>query len=252
MVRIALLQLQLRNSADESVEQVTKMLNSAVAADSDIVCLPEQWYPRPIGSFEQEFRLLLDAARQNNVIIIAGAFIEKVGDETHISCPVIGRDGNLMGRQLKLHPYAAEKKKVRAGSRVEVFDAGSYKFGMGICHDVVFPEVARALARKDIDLLFFPSRIRKEGVDPWQMYVQVRALENRIPTAAPNACSDVYGGRSIVVDLDYDAESGIALPKSAVASVNEQLLVADIDLESARRIRKLRFDDFRGDLYGSL
>lgn len=37
--------------------------------------------------------------------------------------------------------------------------------------------IERALVKKGADILFFPSKIRYEGIKPWHMYVQVRALE---------------------------------------------------------------------------
>jgi len=252
MVRVALLQLQLRKNQSEAMEHVVKLLKNAGAADSNIVCLPEQWYPKPVSSFEQEFKPVIDMAKEHGMIIIPGAFLEKINDNLHISCPVIASDGRILGRQFKIHPYGDEKKVVKAGTKAEIFDSGGFKFGIAVCHDVVFPEVSRALARKGADMLFFPSRIRNEGIEPWHMYVQVRALENRVPTAAPNACSKVYGGKSLVVDFDYDKKSNIAVPKQALASVNEQILVMDVDLERARKIRKIRFEDIKSDLYGLL
>lgn len=257
MVRVALLQLELQKNKSESIGHVIKLLKNAAAAESKIVCLPEQWYPEPIGSFEREFKELIDLAKGEGITVIAGAFLEKIGDGDHdsglyISCPVIAADGRMLGRQSKLHPFGDEKKVVEAGSKLEIFDAGGFKFGIGICHDVVFPEVSRALALKGADMLFFPSKIRNEGIEPWHIYVQARALENRIPAIAPNACSKAYVGRSIVVDFDYDKAGNIAVPKTSIASSSEQILVMDVDLEQARRIRKLRFDDYRSELYGSL
>ncbi|MBI5133575.1 MAG: carbon-nitrogen hydrolase family protein, partial [Thaumarchaeota archaeon] len=105
---------------------------------------------------------------------------------------------------------------------------------------------------KGADLIFCPSRIREDGIEPWHLYVQVRALENRVPVAAPNACSKQYGGKSIIVDLEYDEKTNIAVPNQALASVNEQILVMDIDLEKARKMRKLRFEDIKTDIYKSL
>jgi predicted amidohydrolase len=157
-----------------------------------------------------------------------------------------------MGRQFKIHPYGEEKKTVKGGNKMEMFDFGTFRFGVAICHDVVFPEVSRALARKGAEMLFFPSRIRKEGIEPWHMYVQVRALENRIPAVAPNACSRIFGGKSIAVDFSYDRKSNIALPKQALASVNEQILVMDIDLEHVKIMRQKRLEDLKDDLYSSL
>ena len=75
---------------------------------------------------------------------------------------------------------------------------------------------------------------------------------NRIPGAAPNVCSNKYGGKSIVIGFDYHKESDIAIPKYVIAfSATQQILVMDVDLELARKIRKTRLEDFKGDLYGS-
>jgi predicted amidohydrolase len=79
------------------------------------------------------------------------------------------------------------------------------------------------------------------------MYVQVRALENRIPIAAPNVCDDnsskgIYKGKSIFADFDYDYKTDIAVPKIRVgSSVNNQILIVDVDLNHSRKLRKKRF-----------
>jgi omega-amidase len=106
-------------------------------------------------------------------------------------------------------------------------------------------------------MLFFPSKIRYEGIKPWHMYVQVRALENRIPIAAPNVCdsggNSIYKGKSIFVDFDYEYKTDIAVPKLRFgSSVNDQILIMDIDLKRTRKLHKKRFEDFRNNLYGLL
>jgi omega-amidase len=35
------------------------------------------------------------------------------------------------------------------------------------------------------------------------MYLQVRALENRIPVIAANVCGKLFGGRSMIVDFSW-------------------------------------------------
>jgi hypothetical protein len=82
------------------------------------------------------------------------------------------------------------------------------------------------------------------------MYVQVRALENRI--AAPNVCNDMYGGKSLLVGFDYDKKTDIAVPKRVVGSINEQALGLDIVLDLVRKIREARLKDLKSNLYGSL
>jgi predicted amidohydrolase len=220
--------------------------------------LPELWYSKIVTDFETEFIQIIHAAKEYNITIIPGAFLEKRNYKVDtnnnslcVSSPVIAKNGTISGRQLKIHPFGSQRKVVKAGTKIQVFETGSFKFGIGICYDIVFPEVARALIKNGADILFFPSKIRNEGIKPWHMYVQVRALENRIPIAAPNVCgSSIYKGKSIFVDFDYDNKTDIALPMLRVgSSAKEQLLTMDVDLKRIRRIRKKRFEGLSNNLF---
>ena len=207
------------------------------------------WYTKTVTDFETEFDKIIDVAKEYNMAIIPGAFMERRNNNAlQISTPVIANDGVIAGRrQLKIHPFGPQRKVLKAGTKVELFKSGNFKFGIGICYDIVFPEVARALLKKGADILFFPSKIRHEGIKPWHMYVQVRALENRIPIAAPNVCDDsrsngIYRGKSIFVDFDYNYKMDIAVPKIRVgSSVNNQILIVNVDLKHSRKLRKKRF-----------
>jgi omega-amidase len=252
VIRIALVQLRSVKTRAEPIEHVIKMIRNAGALEADIVSLPELWYPKIVHNFEQEFKHIIDLSREQNIIIISGAFLERINDDLFISSPVISRDGIIIGRQFKIHPFGSQRQAIKSGTTAEVFDGGCFKFGIGICYDVVFPEVSRALVRKGAEILFFPSKISKKGIPPWHMYVQVRALENRIPVAAPNVCDDNYGGKSMLASFDYDKKSDIAIPKRVVGSINNQNLQMDIDLDFVRKIREVRLKDLRSNLYGSL
>jgi omega-amidase len=211
VLRIALVQLQLQNNKTKAIEHTLKILNKVGPSDSDIVCLPELWYTKTITDFETEFDKIIDIAKEYNMAIIPGAFVERRNNNNNncnnalqISTPVIANDGVIAGRQLKIHPFGVQRKVMKAGTKVELFESVNFNFGIGICYDIVFPEVARAMLKKGADILFFPSKIRYEGIKPWHMYVQVRALENRIPIAAPNVCdynssNGIYRGKSIFV-----------------------------------------------------
>jgi predicted amidohydrolase len=193
--------------------------------------------------------------------IIPGAFIERsknVNKYLQISAPVISDDGIILGHQLKIHPFGRQRKVVKAGTKVELFKSRNFKFGVGICYDIVFPEVARALVKKERCRHTLFPKIRYDGIKPWHMYVQVRALENRIPIAAPNVCdddktNDIYRGKSIFVDFDYDYKTDITIPKLKFGSSKDnQIIVIDIDLNRTRKLHNKRFEDFRSDLYNRL
>ena len=262
--RIALVQINSYNNKAKAIEYALELVNKAGSSDSDIVCLPELWYTKIVSNFETEFDKIIDAAKEYHMVIIPGAFIErcKSGNNSYlqISSPVIANNGTVAGRQLKIHPFGLQRKVIKAGSKVELFKSGNFKFGIGICYDIVFPEVARALVKKGADILFFPSKIRYEGIKPWHIYVQVRALENRIPIAAPNVCdasgssgNSIHTGKSIFVDFDYDHKTDITVPKLRLgSSKNNQIIIINIDLNRTRRLHEKRFKDFRGTLYSRL
>ena len=89
MVKVALLQLRSQKNRAESIEHVIRMLRTVGAAEPDIVCLPELWYPKTVNSFEQEFKHIIDMAKEQNMIVISGAFLERIDNTLNISAPVI-------------------------------------------------------------------------------------------------------------------------------------------------------------------
>ena len=171
--------------------------------------------------------------------IIPGAFYEKNGNKVSISSPIIGPKGEIIGKQEKIHPYDYEKETVDAGTEAKIFNT-SCKFGIMICYDTVFPGVAETLTRKGAEILFTPSRIVKEGIEPWKMYVQVRSLENRIPIIAPNVKDNKFGGNSIIVELVKEEK----IVKTKINELDEKyeesvdIRFADYDI-----IRKHRVED---------
>ena len=252
MPRVALAQLGLQHNQENAIRHSLKLLNSAGSSDSDIVCLPELWYSKILTNFETQFVKVMAVAKEYNMTVIPGAFIERSKktdnrqDLLQISCPVITNEGTILGSQLKMHPFGPQRKAIRAGNKLQVFESSNIKFGIGICYDIVFPDISRALVKKGAEIIFFPSKIRHEGIKPWHMYVQVRALENRVPIAAPNVCdvNKMYNGKSILVDFNYDSKTDIAFPKLRIGhSVNEHILMMDIDLKYATRLRKKRFEN---------
>ena len=251
VLRVALAQIGLQNNQERAIRHSLKLLKSAGSSDSDIVCLPELWYSKILTNFETQFVKIMAVAKEYNMTVIPGAFIERSKNTDNrgllqISCPVITNEGTILGNQLKIHPFGPQRKVIRAGNKLQVFESSNIKFGIGICYDIVFPEISKALVKKGADIIFFPSKIRHEGIKPWHMYVQVRALENRVPIAAPNVCdvNKTYKGKSILVDFNYDSKTDIAIPKLMIgSSVNEHILMMDIDLKYATRLRKKRFEN---------
>jgi predicted amidohydrolase len=96
-----------------------------------------------------------------------------------------------------------------------------------------------------------PSRIVRQGVEPWHQYVTIRSLENRIAVVAPNVYSPpLFTGHSLIVSLKEDPKMRISHPRIHVLkNQREGIIVEDIDLALHARLRKERFADRRPETY---
>ena len=153
--------------------------------------------------------------------------------------PIIGPEGEFIGRQEKIHPYGYERDTVKPGNEAKIFNTAC-KFGVIICYDMVFPKVANKLVKKGAQVLFSPSRIVRRGIEPWQMYTQVRALENRVPILAANVQNHRYGGNSLIIDLSENNK----VVTTKVMKLNGQCGKSkEFNLDIYQKSRKSRFSD---------
>ena len=194
---------------------------------------------------------LQSIAEEYGVVVVGGAFYERVTGRLYLNSPVIGRDGEVIGRQPKVHLFHFEKKIARPGNDYRVFQVDGFKLGVLVCYDVDFPEAARILTVRGADILMCPSRIVRQGVEPWHQYVTIRSLENRIAIVAPNVYSPpLFTGHSMIVSLKEDPKMNISHPKLRILTERRGgIIFEDIDLALHARLRKARFADRRPDTY---
>jgi predicted amidohydrolase len=218
------------------------MLNSAGRNETDIICLPEQWQKEnKLENFDVEFSVFKKIAKEYSMTIIPGAFYQKNKSSLTICAPVIAPSGEIIGVQEKIHPFDYEKNLVRAGTKARVFKT-KCKFGIIICYDMVFPHVAESLVKKGAQVLLSPSRIVRCGITPWHIYVQSRALENRVPILAANVQNRRFGGKGIIVDLAEN--DGVMIPKITILH-SQGTKSALFDLKKYEKSRKNRYLDKR-------
>jgi len=243
MVKLGLIQTVSYSSNESALKKVSQSLKILGRKEIDIVTLPEQWLKNNrISDFEQEFDSFKKIAKDFSMTIIPGAFYQRKKTRLIISAPVIGPKGEIIGTQEKIHPFDYEQKLVMAGRRTKVFQTNC-KFGIIICYDMVFSDVANSLVKKGADVLFSPSRIVRRGVKPWQLYLQVRALENRVPILAANVQNYRFGGKSVIIDLSED--NGVIIPKIVTELKGEKFTVRNFNLKKYKKSRKIRFSDSR-------
>jgi len=240
MVKLGLIQTALQSTNQKRISEVVRILKKLGKNETEIVCLPEQWLKNnEIIDFDKEFSDFKKIAKEYSMTIIPGAFYKTTKKRTSIVSPIIGPEGEFIGSQEKIHPFDYEKNNVKPGNKAKVFDTAC-KFGVVICYDMIFPNVANTLAKKGAQVLFSPSRIVKRGINPWQMYVQVRALENRIPILAVNVENRRFGGNSMIVDL---FEKNKIVTTKITKLNGEGGITKEFRLDKYEKSRKNRFAD---------
>lgn len=241
-------------SNQKAVAEILMLADEAVKRKAEVICLPELWLPEePVRGFKV-FKPLVEFASKHEVSVITGANYELLSNKLYISSLVIGKHGKILGRQAKTHPFGEEKTKVAASPHYEVFDVGDCVVGVMVCYDAVFPEAARILALKGADIIFCPARILGGGVEPWHLYLKVRALENRVPVVGVNIAKPPrFLGRSIIVGLTQQPGTNIVYPKVlAEAGGKQQIIVGELNIGLAKKLRKERFADRKPESYSPI
>ena len=240
MVKLGLIQTISYSTNQKGISRVSEILKKLGRKETEIVCLPEQWLKNnEISDFDSEFSDFKKIAKEFSMTIIPGAFYEITKKKTAIIAPIIGPQGDFIGRQEKIHPFDYERDIVKPGREAKIFNTAC-KFGVVICYDLVFPKVANTLVKKGAQVLLSPSRIVRRGIEPWQMYVQVRALENRVPILAANVENRRFGGNSIIVDL---TENNKVVTTKMTKLNGESEVTREFVLDKYEKSRKIRFSD---------
>lgn len=240
MVKLGLIQTVSYSTNQKGITRVSELLSRLGRKETDIVCLPEQWLKKnEILDFDLEFAEFKKIGKDFAMTIIPGAFYEITKKRASIIAPIIGPDGEFIGRQEKIHPFDYERKTVMPGKEAKIFNTAC-KFGVIVCYDMVFPKVANTLAKKGAQVLLSPSRIVRRGIKPWEMYVQVRALENRVPILAANVENRRFGGNSMIVDL---YENNKVVNTRITKLKGEEQISREFYLNKYTKSRKARFGD---------
>jgi len=121
-------------------------------------CTPNTWElaePVPDGP---SVRRLVQIAKHYRLFLAAG-LSEKERDVVYNTQVLVGPNGYI-GKQRKLHLSRDEVLYYKGGREINVFDLGKCKVGTVICYDNQFPEIARVLALRGVDVLVMPHAAR--------------------------------------------------------------------------------------------
>jgi predicted amidohydrolase len=257
-IRIALANIEIPSSAEDSVERVLRALPEAARAGARVICFPEAYVPGyPWGDRQRplvDARFLDDAhatiaraAAQSNIGVVLGTE-RYVASKPRLTALVIQPNGHISGFQDKVQLDPSEDARYECGSERQLFELDGVRFGVVICHEGFrYPETVRWAARNGAQLVFHPFYDEAvpgafqptEFADPRNTFHEktflCRAAENGCFFAAVNCASPGSPTTSAVVRPD-----GSLLCHQPYGQPG--LLVCDIHAEEATGLfaRRLR------------
>jgi len=228
-VRVAAVQMLSGDDVGRNLERARALLATAAAAGARLVVLPEAFAcyggadvsalaaaergpAGPLRSF------LAASAREHGIVLVGGTIPvagDAPGERPRAACFLYGEDGSELARYDKIHLFDVELPDAQRsyresdgyapGERLVCAPTPCGMLGLGVCYDLRFPEMFRALGQRGMDVLALPSAFtRVTGEAHWHVLLRARAIENQVFVIAPDqggrhsATRETWGGSAIV------------------------------------------------------
>jgi len=169
-------------------------------------------------------------AGENKKWVIPGSFYEKQENKIYNTAVVISAAGDVVARYRKIFPWQPLETS-DPGEHFCVFDIpGKGRFGLCICYDQWFPELARTLALMGAEAVFCPTATSTPDRTQELIMAQANAIANQYYWFSLNGAGAGGIGRSLFVDPE-----GIILQDSGEG---ERIMTQVIDLNVVARVRE--------------
>ncbi len=193
--------------------------------------------------------LLQETATRLRIWMVCG-LAEREGSDVYNSVAVLDPSGKLAARYRKAHLFtlAREPRFLKPGQSLTLAAIEGLQWGIMLCYDIRFPEMARSLALRGAEVVVVPAAWPAARANHWSTLLAGRAIENQLYMIGANrAGSDgslQFAGGSRVVD-----PYGVLL--AAAPEAGEQLLIAELQKSRVDEVRASMpvFQDRRPDLY---
>jgi len=207
--------------------------------------------PVPDGPLSQE---IIALSKEYQFCICVGVAELAPNNIVYNSQMVVDK-GEYLGLQRKINLSADEYCYVGAGEEVEVFDIGDIRFGITICYDNLFPELALVHSLNNVDLILAPHAARcgawpqeltpefraakiKERQDHWEMTQRTRTYDHNVYVLLNNAVGPSTEGLTDVVAnhagtvMGVDPHGEVFLRTSVTDFVDE---IVTVELDKSKR-----------------
>ena len=248
MNKIAIAQIESSTDKQTNLKTALGLIKDAKSKNAELIAFPEflmAFSPASQSASELTevaesidgpfITALRKSAKANAIAVIAPIYeTSALPNRVFDTAVWIDANGNVASVYRKLHLYDAfgfkESDKFSPGADVApLVHGGEAHFGMLICYDLRFPEMARMLTLAGANVLIAPSGWVQGDlkVEHWQTMIKARALENGCFVIAPNQVGNIYTGHSMAVDplgrtlVDLAEREGLELIELDLKIVND-------------------------------
>ena len=201
----------------------------------DIICFSELCLYGPDMNFAKQIPntsidRLTTWAQKNSKWLIPGSFYEKENDKIYNTAIVVSPEGEIVARYRKMFPWRP-LEEAEPGDDFCIFDIpGKGRFGLCICYDIWFPEVARSLAWMGAEAVFCPTATFTSDRAQELIMAQANAISNQLYIFNVNGLGAGGIGQSIFVNPE-----GCILQTSGES---ELIMTEIIDLDLTTHVRE--------------
>jgi predicted amidohydrolase len=270
-MKIALVQQHASPDLGDNLRRGIEAFREAAGAGANLIAFAELGFLRFLPQYPATSQSLALAepvpgptteafsglAREYGAVCVLN-LLERDGDKTYDTSPVIDADGRILGLVRMAHimegPGFHERGFYRPGDRNSlVFPTKAGRVGVAICYDRHFPEYMRALALQGAEIVVVPQAGAvgewSEGI--FEAELRIAAFQNGYFAALVNRLGKEevhrFAGESFVVDPEGQVIARAPADK-------DQILYAECDLAKAAQsfARRHFLPDRRPEFYRTL
>jgi N-carbamoylputrescine amidase len=214
-------------------------LNLSGYAPSRGAAAPAEPLPGPLSGALQRI------ADRTGLAILAGVCERASAGLGYVSHLVV-RPARPLACYRKLHLPPAEVEAFAAGAQVPLFDHCGWRFGVQLCFDAHFPELATRMALEGADALLIahasPRGTPAEKLASWRRHLPARAFDNGLFVVACNQTGDNGAGLrfpGVALAIGPDGRE-----ISAYRAGRPGMLLVALRRRELERVRRLRMGYF--------
>ncbi|CAK61021.1 unnamed protein product (macronuclear) [Paramecium tetraurelia] len=194
----------------------------------------------------QTLDLISEISKQFGIMII-GSIPEKSGDKMY-NTAFCFNNGQLLVTYRKTHLFDIdipgkitykESLTFSAGDNYKIVDTEYGKFGIGICYDIRFPELAQIMREKGCHFLVYPGSFNlTTGPLHWELLLKARAVDYQCYVAGVSSARYMGNDESIYKAWGHSTLLDPMAKVLATCEHDPSVIISEVDLDYLEQVRQ--------------